>query len=190
MSNPMISMTRHASCDEVYADEPTRLDDMLRLVVTYYAGTRLGPIGLKLPFHRWNNPKPGYLIPPTVGDDLLANELARALVHIDDIKPVPNRPLSFEWEQITQGMPRARPAALAASAHVRGMIRRTHEERTFIIAGLAQAVAPIAGVVLVRDIRSAKAQKEALDLFRIPSRIVGPPVPCRNTLMRVRPADS
>ena len=60
---------------------------------------------------------------------------------------------------------------------------------TWIVAGLAQAVAPIAGIVLVRDLRSAKAQKEALDLYRIPSRIAGPPVPRRNTLIRARPAD-
>jgi hypothetical protein len=170
MSDPTISMIRHASCDEVFADDQTQLNNLLRLAVTCYAGTRLDPIGPNLPFRRISKPKSGYLIPPAVGEDLLVIGRSAASIQVDDRRVEPT--VAVRPEQITHGIPLTRPAATAASAHARGIFTWTHEVRMAVIAGLAQAVRPSAGVLLVKNVREANQAIDQFGRYGVPARIV------------------
>ena len=180
------TMTRYGSYDETRAAEPSRVDMLLRAVVTRHAGTRLDPIGPDLPFVRLKSAAGGYRIPPTVSDDLLANELRGGPVDIDDQRVEPT--VEVRPERLGHRHPTFMAAARAAAEHPRGVITCKHDSR-FCVAGLlAESVRPASGVVLVRDNRTAREALNVFGGYGVPARLAPAPMPRRNTLRQVASA--
>ena len=178
-----ITITRHASFDDVHFTDRSLLGAILCASVTRYAGTRLGPVGSDLPFQSLRGPNAGFRIPPTVGDDILADELQFDSIYIEDQRVEPTvevRPESLGHRHST-----FMDAARAAAEHPRGVIAWKHDSRFCVAALLAESVRPASGVVLVRDNRAAQEALNVFGGYGVPARLAPEPMPRRNTLRRV-----
>jgi hypothetical protein len=166
-----ITVTRHASYDDVLADDSAGLSEALRVALVGVSGQSCAQLGAVLPFAEFHGPARVHRVPPVIGDRLLA-VLPPAFVRVEDHRgPLA---VAIDPARVANHARNFQAAAKAIVSIPRGILTTSRaDERPPLAALIAKACGPLGGVVLTRDRRQAAEVAFFFRAYQFPAEVIG-----------------